>query len=172
MSIDSPAKGTSRSEIDEYISLGEFWDTHSLADAWDDTEPADMEFAPVLGRRMLVPQTTLTLDLIATDPAIRNGQPCIAGTGLRVAELVIAHLFHRRTPDKLAADYELSLAQVYPALTYYYANRYDRDRAIRTQLDRARMWKETIRHTYGDGLAPALPKRPPIRATVTYLRSN
>lgn len=57
--------------------------------------------------------TVPTLDLIATDPAIRNGQPCIAGAGLRVTDLVIAHLFHRRTPDELAADYALSLAQVY-----------------------------------------------------------
>lgn len=55
MSTDKPAGSTSRSEIDEYITLGEFWDTHSLADAWNDTEPADLEFAPVLGRRMLVP---------------------------------------------------------------------------------------------------------------------
>ena len=62
--------------------------------------------------------TTPTLDVIATDPAIRNGQPCIAGTGLRVADLVIAHLFHRRTPDELAADYALSLAQVYSALVH------------------------------------------------------
>lgn len=55
MSTDKPTGGTSRSELDEYITLGEFWDTHSLADAWDDTEPADLEFTPVLGRRMLVP---------------------------------------------------------------------------------------------------------------------
>jgi hypothetical protein len=55
MSTDKPTRNTSRSEIDEYIALGEFWDTHSLADAWDDTEPAELEFAQVLGRRMLVP---------------------------------------------------------------------------------------------------------------------
>ncbi len=86
--------------------------------------------------------TTLTLDLIAVDPAIRNGQPCIAGTGLRVTDLVIAHIFHRRTPDELAADYALSLAQVYSALAYYYANKYDLDLAIRTQVDKARVLKE------------------------------
>ena len=86
--------------------------------------------------------TTPTLDVIATDPAIRNGQPCIAGAGLRVADLVIAHLFHRRTPDELAADYALSLAQVYSALAYYYANEYDLDLAIRAQIDKARILKE------------------------------
>lgn len=87
-------------------------------------------------------QTTLTIDLIASDPAVRKGQPCIAGTGLRVADLVIAHLFHQRTPDEIALDYELSLAQTYAALAYYYAHKTDLDRDIRTQIDKARALKE------------------------------
>ncbi len=99
-------------------------------------------------------QTTLMVDLIATDPAIRNGQPCIAGTGLRVTDLVIAHIFHRRTPDELAADYELSLAQVYAALAFYYANKYDLDLVIRTQMDKARVLKEQA----GDRSTALLPR--------------
>lgn len=87
-------------------------------------------------------QTMLTIDLIASDPAVRRGQPCIAGTGLRVTDLVMAHLFHRRTPDELAADYELSLAQVYAALSYYYAHKAELDLNIRAQIDRARGLKE------------------------------
>ena len=51
----TPTGNTSLPEIDEYIALGEFWDTHSLADYWDQTEPVQLEFAPVLGRRVLVP---------------------------------------------------------------------------------------------------------------------
>ncbi len=54
MSTDKPVQEASISEIDEYIALGGFWDTHSLADYWDETEPAKLEFAPALGRRMLV----------------------------------------------------------------------------------------------------------------------
>ena len=46
-------------------------------------------------------QTVLTIDLIAADPAIRNGRPCIAGTGLRVTDLVMAHLFTAARPTKL-----------------------------------------------------------------------
>ncbi|HHW87870.1 MAG TPA: DUF433 domain-containing protein [Chloroflexi bacterium] len=49
-------------------------------------------------------QSTLTIDLIASDPMIRNGQPCIADTGLRVIDLAMAHLFHRRQPEEIAAD--------------------------------------------------------------------
>ena len=87
-------------------------------------------------------QTMLTIDQIASDPTVRQGQPCIAGTGLRVADLVMAHLFHRRTPDELAADYELSLAQVYAALAYYYAHKSELDLDIRVQIDKARALKE------------------------------
>lgn len=87
-------------------------------------------------------QGILTIDLIASDPTVRNGQPCIAGTGLRVTDLVIAHLFHRRQPDELAADYDLSLAQIYAALSYYYAHKSVLDQNIRTQLEKARALKE------------------------------
>ena len=87
-------------------------------------------------------QTTLSIDAIATDPAVRNGRPCIAGTGLCVTDLVMAHLFHRRTPDELASDYELSLAQVYAALAYYYAHKSELDQDIRAQIDTARMFRD------------------------------
>lgn len=87
-------------------------------------------------------QSTLTIDLIASDPLIRNGQPCIAGTGLRVLDLAMAHLFHRRQPEEIAADYDISLAQVYAALSYYYAHKPELDNDIRTQIDRARVLKE------------------------------
>lgn len=86
--------------------------------------------------------TVLTIDLIAADPAIRNGRPCIAGTGLRVTDLVMAHLFHGRTPDEIAADYDLALSQVYAALAYYYEHKEDLDTDIRDQISVARRLKE------------------------------
>lgn len=87
-------------------------------------------------------QSTLTIDLIASDLLIRNGQPCIAGTGLRVIDMAMSHLFHRRQPEEIAADYDISLAQVYAALSYYYAHKPELDSDIRTQIDRARVLKE------------------------------
>jgi len=38
-------------EFDSYIELGEFWDTHSLADYWDQTEEAQLEFGPRATRK-------------------------------------------------------------------------------------------------------------------------
>jgi hypothetical protein len=40
--------------FNSYEEMAEFWDTHSLADYWDQTEPADFEIAPEIGRRYLV----------------------------------------------------------------------------------------------------------------------
>ena len=87
-------------------------------------------------------QTVLAIDLIATDPTVRDGQPCIAGTGIRVTDIVLAHLFHGRTPDEVAVDYELALAQVYAALAYYYEHKEDLDANIRAQIVAARRLKE------------------------------
>jgi len=41
-------------------AIAEFWDTHSLADYWDLTEPAEFEFDPQARRHYLV----------AVDPAL------------------------------------------------------------------------------------------------------
>lgn len=37
-----------------YEEMAEFWDAHSLADYWDQTEPAEFEFSPTARRRYLV----------------------------------------------------------------------------------------------------------------------
>jgi hypothetical protein len=37
-----------------YEEMAEFWDTHSLADYWEQTEPAEFEVSPDLHRRYLV----------------------------------------------------------------------------------------------------------------------
>lgn len=84
------------------------------------------------------------IDLIVTNPDVRGGKPCIGGTGLRVTDLVMAHLFHGRTPDQLAADYEISLSQVYASLAYYYEHKAELDSDIREQIAAARDAKEKL----------------------------
>ncbi len=39
---------------DSLEAIAEFWDTHSLADYWDQTEPAEFEFDPQARRHYLV----------------------------------------------------------------------------------------------------------------------
>src|SRR5262247_1793357 len=40
--------------FNSYEEMAEFWDTHNLADYWDQTEPAAFEVAPEAWRRYLV----------------------------------------------------------------------------------------------------------------------
>jgi uncharacterized protein (DUF433 family) len=83
-----------------------------------------------------------SIDLITKNPAVRGGKPCVAGTGLRVTDLVMAHLFHKRSPEEITSDYELSLSQVYASLAYYYQHKDELDEDIRAQILDARTAKE------------------------------
>ncbi len=48
LSADKPTPPT-----DSLEAIAEFWDTHGLADYWDQTEPAEFEFDPQARRRHL-----------------------------------------------------------------------------------------------------------------------
>jgi uncharacterized protein (DUF433 family) len=60
--------------------------------------------------------------LISRDPRIREGRPCIAGTGVSVRRIVEWYKLGL-TPEEIADEFgHLSLAQVHAALAYYHAN--------------------------------------------------
>jgi uncharacterized protein (DUF433 family) len=86
-------------------------------------------------------ETTLAINLISSNPKVRGGRPCIAGTGLRVSDVMMVHLYHNQTPDEIAAGYAVSLSGVYAALAYYYEHKSDIDADIREQIEKARKLK-------------------------------
>lgn len=86
--------------------------------------------------------TVLSMNFITSDPAVRGGRPCIAGTGIRVMDIAAARIFHDQSPDEIAASYDLSLAQVYAALAYYYEHKVEIDEDLRAEIARARALKE------------------------------
>ena len=86
--------------------------------------------------------TRHVIDLITSDPNIRNGQPCIAGTGVRVIDVALAKIAHGQEAEGIAEWYDLTLPQVYAALAYYYENKETVDTAIRQQMKTARELKE------------------------------
>jgi len=67
MNADKPTPPTNSLD-----AIAEFWDIHSLADYWDQTEPAEFEFDPQARRHYLV---AIDPDLLARIRAIarRNG---------------------------------------------------------------------------------------------------
>ena len=78
-----------------------------------------------------------SINLIYRDPDVRGGRPCIVGTDLRVLDIVISKIFAERTPDELAQDYNLSMAEVHAALAYYYCNKDEIDSDIRDDFKRS-----------------------------------
>ncbi len=66
--------------------------------------------------------TTDIATLIVRSPETCGGRPCIAGTRVSVQQIAALHKEGLR-PTDILSDYEfLSLAQIYAALAYYYAN--------------------------------------------------
>ena len=48
------SEGKKIPELKSYGEVAEFWDTHSLADYWEQTEPAEFEISPHARGRYLV----------------------------------------------------------------------------------------------------------------------
>ncbi|MEM9954025.1 MAG: DUF433 domain-containing protein [Chloroflexota bacterium] len=86
--------------------------------------------------------TTHPIELITTDDNIRNGQPCIIGTQVRVLDIALAKLAHAQEPEGIATWYDLTLAQVYAGLAYYYQHKLEIDAHIRESMKQARQMKE------------------------------
>lgn len=68
--------------------------------------------------------TVLSIDIIISDPAVRDGRPIIAGTTLRVQDVAIGFIYKGYSIDELIGHYpQLNHAQVHAALAYYYAHK-------------------------------------------------
>jgi uncharacterized protein (DUF433 family) len=76
--------------------------------------------------------TIETLDQhIELTPGVAGGKPRIAGHRVTVQNVVIWHERMGMSADEIATEYDLSLADVYAALAYYYDHRQEIDEAIR-----------------------------------------
>ena len=73
---------------------------------------------------------TQSIEHIVSDPEIAFGKPRIAGTRFSVKDVVIDHLFNGMPLELIAADYDLPLAGVYAAMSYYYDHKEPIDRSI------------------------------------------
>ncbi|MCA9915944.1 MAG: DUF433 domain-containing protein, partial [Anaerolineae bacterium] len=77
------------------------------------------------------------IETIVSDPEIRNGQAHIAGSGVRVLDIVASHLYRGLPPEELATNFNLNLGQVYAALAYYYQHKSVLDAQLRDEADAA-----------------------------------
>jgi uncharacterized protein (DUF433 family) len=67
---------------------------------------------------------------IETTPGMAGGKPRIAGRRISVQDVVIWHERLGRSVDEICAEYDLTLAEVYAALAYYFDHREEIDRNI------------------------------------------
>ncbi len=72
---------------------------------------------------------------------IAGGKPRIAGHRITVQNIVIWHELLARSADEIAAEYDLTLADVYAALAYYYDHRAEIDKSIK----KSELFVETLR---------------------------
>ena len=74
---------------------------------------------------------TPTLDRhIEITPGVAGGKPRIAGHRITVQNVAIWHERLGRSADEIDADYNLTLAEVYAALAYYFDHREDINASI------------------------------------------
>lgn len=76
-------------------------------------------------------QTTKTMDQhIEITPGVAGGRPRIAGHRITVENIAIWHERMGMSADEIATEYDLSLADVYAALAYYFDHRIEIERSI------------------------------------------
>jgi uncharacterized protein (DUF433 family) len=90
---------------------------------------------------------------IESKPGVCGGKPCIAGTRIRVQDIYVWHELQGKTPDEIISDFpQLSLADVYAALAYYWDNREE----IQRQMKEAETLVETMKQKYPSKLRAKL----------------
>ena len=85
---------------------------------------------------------TKTLDQhIEITPGIAGGKPRVAGHRITVEHIAVWHERMGMSADQIADEYGLTLAEVYAALAYYFANREEIDKS----LEEGRAFVEAMR---------------------------
>jgi uncharacterized protein (DUF433 family) len=85
---------------------------------------------------------TLLNKHIEMSPDTMGGKPRIVGRRVAVQDVVIWHERLGKSVDEIATEYNLTLADVYAALTYYYDNQAQVDQHIREGKE----WVEQLKH--------------------------
>ena len=85
---------------------------------------------------------TRTLDQhIEISPGVAGGKPHIIGHRITVHNIAVWHERMGMSVDEIATEYDLTLADVYAALAYYFDNRSEID----SQIEESRLFVEALR---------------------------
>ena len=92
---------------------------------------------------------------ITSHPFIRGGRPCIADTGLRVTDIVTSLTYQSLGPAEIADYYEIDLAKVEDALSYYAQHKDYVDTDIKLDIE---IHERLVEARYGSRRDPLLPR--------------
>lgn len=90
--------------------------------------------------------------IVKTD-GIRGGKARLGNTRITVSDIVAWHFRLGQSLEEIAVKYDLSLAALYAALSYYFDYKTELDR----ELDSARAEYDTVRQTAPSRLKEKLP---------------
>ena len=101
----------------------------------------------------------MTVDILSEHIEITDGvcggRPRIAGRRIAVHDVVVWHEKMGQSPDQIASDYDLTLAEIHAALTYYYDHREE----IEAELEDEEVFVESQRLIYDSVLIQKLEAR-------------
>ena len=92
---------------------------------------------------------------ITSKPEIRGGRPCIAGTGLRVTDIIISAQFGECSKPETAAEFDITLEQVEAAFEFYDKNKAYIDADIQLQFE---TFDRLAKEGYGRPKSTVLPQ--------------
>ncbi len=73
---------------------------------------------------------------LESHPGVCGGQPCIAGTRIRVQDVYVWHELQGQTADHIVSRFpQLTMADVYAALSYYWDHRDEIQRDMQAESD-------------------------------------
>ncbi|MHB8846072.1 MAG: DUF433 domain-containing protein [Nitrospirota bacterium] len=102
--------------------------------------------------------TVKTMDQhIEISPDVAGGKPHIAGRRITVQNIVIWHERLGMNADEIAAEHDLTLADIHAALAYYFDHRQELDQA----LEVGEAFVEALRQKQSSKLRKKLEERQP-----------
>ncbi len=73
---------------------------------------------------------------LESQPGVCGGRPCIAGTRIRVQDVFVWHELQGLTADEIVSRFpQLTMADVYAALSYYWDHRDEIQRDMQAESD-------------------------------------
>ncbi len=77
-------------------------------------------------------QPPLSAEHIAITPDVCGSKPCVVGTRIRVQDIYVWHELQGPSADEIVSNFpQLTVADVYAALAYYWDHREEMQRQIR-----------------------------------------